>query len=61
VDSLPFGGMTYERNTIQIMVGWCEGNPRKMLVQKEGKEVLRLLSDGLEGGWGKKGCNQASM
>lgn len=50
MDSLPFGGMTHERNTIQIMVVWCRGNPRKMLVQKEGKEVLRLLSDGLEGG-----------
>lgn len=50
MDNLPFGGMTSEQNTIQIMEGWCGGNPRKMLVQKEGKEVLRLLSDGLERG-----------
>jgi hypothetical protein len=42
--------MIYEENTIQIMVGWCGGKPRKMFVQKEEKEVLRLLSYGLEGG-----------
>jgi hypothetical protein len=44
--------MTSEQNTIQINVGWCGGNPRKMIVQKEAKcrGYCRTVWRGVRGG-----------